>query len=1266
MWESEETAFLVAPLTHIINTATYTENTLIKHLSEINTNSEKECFITRSDRGVNVLTLLGYRDEGCIFSCAAGVSLDMALSATTVRRRSLPTETSSDFPESTCSTAGTTNSTSDGRVVPNWNLHENVVTQYPLGNRLPLLSSRSSTVGGWRSQRQSSVLSCASRSDGAGSTFEEVESIDFDLQHDMCTDITKILENISEKEIKQLEQRRGSNTDHPRHVSHRTYHSNTRNAHLRRKRSDKNMLLAGSVHWDRKSSAEESESGCSSLGGRSNSSSSSERKRRVLIEDSDEEQERLQRQFEESGHSKPDKKKQPDCKKDSSDGTSSPQPPQWVLRNVFESLARSTLKKNTSQMSTDSNISSAWSSRSSFSMANPYQSHEVNNSENHEETSSQIEYDSNNFSEIKTQPLKVQIPAQLAYEPPVASMFRPVPQAEDMLMNLGFGGVGSFLPDRFAKDWYTKIQQAKRECVQQMVNLNQQHPLEGILQMQQHEQQQLSENPAQSDPTSVLNCEKARNTQESSKTSHQGSKLARSLSSQNRVKRNAANFLRKLDLNSRTNAYCRRSKWRRAVSALSSSFSEITDTDNEYSITTDTDSGKGRRIRIYSHMDVQKQDSLDQLKYVLEKHNQILQSGSSAKKSDRRRQFSRQKSLPLFLETLSEEDEGSRKVSPDEFKKCKKRTPLCSVAEAECERKHDYRCNQEPQIIVNAEDINNLKPILSPRDLEELKLCCGALCKGIHGVCDSIDSEYPMDESECGNFSYASLSSFGEQGLSHLNNSASVASSLSLLSERYQPSENDSNMHRSASMANSSMASSFDLEIEGATDTESDSIIGEYNNFRRRKKSDNSPTMPDTISLGQTGFARDLCPSPMSPRWYNSDYEDTPDDVNRVSPWGSLSPGQNGSSSPVGSLPNITVTSSDSYSKLHKQSSASLEVEEIMAEENHGNPRVRFGISEEDLAEASRHNYTENIYNAKTKRPDSLAIEPAMVSIVLNDIHDHNTFSPGSYPTSSEIDTGESILRKHKPLCTTLSDGSDDIHLRAPSPSMSNLSSSPVPLSPITVIEMEHLDNVNDSIDSADGSSCDHNVILTCSTTSSPAHHGSMLSSSVDLLHPISEGSDEGGLSSKDISRDPSFEETCTNNHGKSAQTGNKSSSSKSSFDIEVCRNSSDTSQSSTDHNYPCRATSKQIAEGGKMSSEERADVGVEVDDGYLTPIELLRSGEDLESAYVSAEPSTAPSSYGYQSSPSSGGKSGKQSLDLGKLYMFSLVGKQAYFINRC
>ena len=160
--------------------------------------------------------------------------------------------------------------------------------------------------------------------------------------------------------------------------------------------------------------------------------------------------------------------------------------------------------------------------------------------------------------------------------------------AEEVLMNLGFCGQGSFLPERFARDWYAKIVTAKNHR-EQTINTKER------------------ENPEKHEP------------------------------SHHRVRRGAADFLHKLDLNSRTSASSRRAKLRRSATMLTQS------------------TGKQQSS------EVEKQDSIDQLKSVLSKQANILQSAvfNDVGKEKKRKAFatSRQKSLPLFLETLTEEDE---------------------------------------------------------------------------------------------------------------------------------------------------------------------------------------------------------------------------------------------------------------------------------------------------------------------------------------------------------------------------------------------------------------------------------------------------------------------------------------------------------------------------------------------------------------------------------------------------------------------------------
>ena len=172
--------------------------------------------------------------------------------------------------------------------------------------------------------------------------------------------------------------------------------------------------------------------------------------------------------------------------------------------------------------------------------------------------------------------------------------------AEDVLLNLGFVGQDSFIPERFARNWYDKVLQARRT------------------QMEAYQQQEIA------DMLEGL---------ETSSRSQSGR------SSPMRRHGNKSDFLHKLDINSR-NASMRRSKFRRAATI----------------VTYHEDSKKTEKANLGSQGSFEKQDSIDQLKFVLERHATILNAGMDR----RRKQFAgtRQKSLPLCLETLSEEDEG--------------------------------------------------------------------------------------------------------------------------------------------------------------------------------------------------------------------------------------------------------------------------------------------------------------------------------------------------------------------------------------------------------------------------------------------------------------------------------------------------------------------------------------------------------------------------------------------------------------------------------
>ena len=192
--------------------------------------------------------------------------------------------------------------------------------------------------------------------------------------------------------------------------------------------------------------------------------------------------------------------------------------------------------------------------------------------------------------------------------------------AEDVLVNLGFCTADSFLPERFARNWFDKIMNARRERIQQL-------------------QQQEFADMLESNET-VSRIPSGRSTPRRPR------------------RRSIVDFVHQLDANSRELGSTRRSRFRRAASVLT--YHQSDSSQNLYEKAMHIQ--KGREGSHGSHIqDLEKQDSIDQLKFILERQQKILHgSNANTIKDRRRKQFAstRQKSLPLCLETLSEEDEG--------------------------------------------------------------------------------------------------------------------------------------------------------------------------------------------------------------------------------------------------------------------------------------------------------------------------------------------------------------------------------------------------------------------------------------------------------------------------------------------------------------------------------------------------------------------------------------------------------------------------------
>ena len=167
--------------------------------------------------------------------------------------------------------------------------------------------------------------------------------------------------------------------------------------------------------------------------------------------------------------------------------------------------------------------------------------------------------------------------------------------AEEVLLNLGFCTADSFLPERFARDWFSKIMNARTERMQQ--------------------QRQEMEDVRGLNGPGVPNQER---------------------------RSSASDLVYQLDANSREFLSSRPSRLQRAATII-------------------TYHQEGPRTPYNVGPELQKEDSIEQLKYVLERQRSMLQQTDVAR--DRRQaQFAlgRQQSLPLYLETLSEEDESRR------------------------------------------------------------------------------------------------------------------------------------------------------------------------------------------------------------------------------------------------------------------------------------------------------------------------------------------------------------------------------------------------------------------------------------------------------------------------------------------------------------------------------------------------------------------------------------------------------------------------------
>ncbi len=596
--------------------------------------------------------------------------------------------------------------------------------------------------------------------------------------------------------------------------------------------------------------------------------------------------------------------------------------------------------------------------------------------------------------------------------PPAAAMRHVGAPAEDVLMNLGFVGGDSFIPERFARNWYDKVMVARHR---QMEVLQQQEiadMLEGL---------------------------------DSPSRGHSGK------ASPSRHQTNKSDFLHRLDINSR-NSSIRRNKFRRAATimtyhgdgrnvaqALSSQASFDDDPDDN----------------------VQRQDSIDQLKSILERQASILNLGiDQGTRERKRKQFagSRQKSLPLALETLSEEEEG-RLSKGASFEKSRKKSQEDGKSSRSSSKESENKEKQRGSIGSDSSAFpNSLSSAATSADDSEAET-----------------SDSKPDLSKLGAFSSERPRADITQTL-HLDRGSLPATPL-----------------HSAGV----------------------NVFNVMPLLQRQASLDN-------IHLGS--YPAQLRAPPLSM------ISEAPDLPVYQTPMLTKPEVTKSHSVPARTVPAIVVSS---HRFLEAQSSSSLEIADIFDR--------RSSQGDESLSEdepvpgggSRRGSAASDRGSPKLKTP-GLKVEPAMLSLNVVSLDTEE-------PPSGERRSSLSMLL-------------------APSPSHSMLTS-PIPVSPVTVIEMEHLDN-QDSMDSGD--SAPHSL------------HGDSTPSQLllspempDSLHPIAEEE----IHSSDQSRSTSFDEVTSY---LSDTAFSLYSSAKNSFDEQ---------------------------------SPSLKDSGIVADDGKLSPIALFPSG---------------------------------------------------------
>ena len=285
--------------------------------------------------------------------------------------------------------------------------------------------------------------------------------------------------------------------------------------------------------------------------------------------------------------------------------------------------------------------------------------------------------------------------------------------------------------------------------------------------------------------------------------------------------------------------------------------------------------------------------------------------------------------------------------------------------------------------------------------------------------------------------------------------------------------------------------------------------------------------------------------------------------------------------SPSQNLPSIVVNGIKP--SLKTQSSASLEVQEIMEHSGDGNAMVM---------------------------RNSLSVEPALISVVLSDVAD----TPKGF-------------KEHMSQSGFLSVDTGLLVPKSRSNSISSVSS-PIPLSPVTVIEMEHLDNVNDSMDLDDGMrsasfdrSLDHSTPSSETAqqnTTSPPQVSLTLPDSPPKIYMSPPDSVSRGNNRQRVIYDISESSSCDHNHAycndvdKSEKLNIDDGESKSHTVVD-CENMS-RYKTTTEHG---ESISRQNTLTAQVSSEDSSstvkDIGINASDGQLSPLVNVNCRQSFE-----------------------------------------------------